>query len=395
MTNVLVTDGEERSSLAVLRALGRRGHRGYVVGSGSYLLAGGSRYANGEDRVPSPLRDPGGFVEALTRLIPRWGIEVLLPVTDAALLAVLEHRGSFPDVHIPFDDLDHLRRLADKQEVLSAAREIGIGVPAQQVLAAPSDLTPQVEAGLIFPLVLKPARSVVGNTGARLKTGVSYAQGLEELRRRMGQFPLEAYPIMLQQRIVGPGMGIFLLLWDGKIMAQFAHRRLREKPPSGGVSVYRESVPADPALVEKSKALLERFGWQGVAMVEYKLDAASARPYLMEINGRFWGSLQLAIDAGVDFPGLLVSLALGEEPAPVTSYRTGIRSRWWWGDVDQLLTRLRHSDAALSLPPDAPGRLRATLDFLKLWRPGDRSEILRWNDPRPFLRESANWLSRR
>jgi len=112
----------------------------------------------------------------------------------------------------------------------------------------------------------------------------------------------------------------------------------------------------------------------------------------MEINGRFWGSLQLAVDAGVDFPALLLALACGERPAPVTRYRTGVRSRWWWGDLDHLLARLLHSDRELALPPDAPGRGRAVLDFLALWRRGDRNEVFRWSDPRPAWRETLNWF---
>jgi predicted ATP-grasp superfamily ATP-dependent carboligase len=76
-------------------------------------------------------------------------------------------------------------------------------------------------------------------------------------------------------------------------------------------------------------------------MEKYKLDEATGVPYLMEINGRLWGSLQLAIDAGVDFPTMLVAAATGGEPRPVTYYRSDVRSRWWWGDVDHLLLRLQ------------------------------------------------------
>ena len=164
-------------------------------------------------------------------------------------------------------------------------------------------------------------------------------------------YPAAAFPLLLQERVVGPGVGIFLLIWDGVLRATFAHRRLREKPPSGGVSVYRESIAADPALVERSRQLLAHFGWQGVAMVEYKVDERTGIPVLMEINGRFWGSLQLAVDAGVDFPRLLIDCAEGK-PTRRTRRRitVGSRLRWWWGDVDQLLLRLRHSGADLGLP---------------------------------------------
>jgi hypothetical protein len=128
-------------------------------------------------------------------------------------------------------------------------------------------------------------------------------------------------------------------------------------------------------------------------MLEFKTDRGTGRPYLMEINGRFWGSLQLAVDAGVDFPTLLVRCALGDRPTR-PGYRVGVRNRWWWGDVDHLLARLRHSPAQLGLPPGAPSRWQAARDFARLWRPGDRNEVLRLSDPWPFVRETLDWLGR-
>jgi predicted ATP-grasp superfamily ATP-dependent carboligase len=244
-------------------------------------------------------------------------------------------------------------------------------------------------------VVLKPARSVVAAPGALLKLRVLHAAGPAELREAARRLPPEAYPVLVQQRIVGPGTGVFLLRWDGLPRARFAHRRLREKPPSGGVSVLSESVSLDgePDLPERSLALLAAFDWQGVAMVEYKRDARTGVPYLMEINGRFWGSLQLAVDAGVDFPALLLDCVAGRAPAAAPAWAAGRRLRWFWGDVDHLLARLRHDARALSLPPRAGGRARALLDFLAgTWRPGQRGETLRLADPRPFLREGAQWL---
>src|SRR6185437_2235374 len=182
-----------------------------------------------------------------------------------------------------------------------------------------------------------------------------------------------------------------VLVWDGKIVAQFAHRRIREKPPAGGISVYRESVAVDEELLRMSLALLAEFEWRGVAMVEYKVDESTGQPYLMEINGRFWGSLQLAIDSGVDFPILLMAAATGQEVEPVSRFRTGVRSRWFWGDVDHLLTRLRRSDAELSLPTGTPSRWSAMKAFLAR-HPGDVSEIRRRGDMRPFLRETVQWF---
>ena len=144
-----------------------------------------------------------------------------------------------------------------------------------------------------------------------------------------------------------------------------------------------------------SVRLLEQFDWRGPAMVEYKLDGETGEAFLMEVNGRFWGSLQLAIDAGVDFPRLLVDAALGKTMPQAQPYRAGVRSRWWWGDVDHLLTRMRHGRTALSLPDTAPGRLRVLADFIAASGPRSRNEVLQWSDPMPMVRESLDWFRRR
>jgi len=392
MAVCLVTDGDERAALAVVRSLGRAGHRVIVAAHGPRSLAGVSRYAAARIQAADPLHAPDDFAASIERAVVEHAVDVLIPITDAALLAVLPLRDRLLPCRIPFPDLARVRAVGDKAQVLEAARTLDISVPEQRVMTSANQAA-IVTAALRYPVVIKPSRSLVDDApGGRRKFGVVYAANAGELAAALARIPTSAYPLLLQQRIIGPGVGVFLLLRDGEAIAAFSHRRIREKPPSGGVSVYRESIPAEPGLVARSRALLDQFGWTGVAMVEYKIDASTGTPYLMEINGRFWGSLQLAVDAGVDFPALLVATALGRHPEPVVSYRTGIRSRWLLGDLDQLLTRLRRSRRKLALPHGAGGRLRALLDFLVLWQPGDRTEVLRWRDPAPFVHELSEWV---
>lgn len=388
---VLVTDGAQRASLAAVRSLGAAGCAVHVVSSSGSSLAGASRHARAEHRVTDPLISELAFADELQRIASRIDADVIIPIAEPSLLALLPRRAMFGRARIPFGDAEVFAGIADKQRVLAAAADSGIAVPAQTVLASAADTTSVDLDALRYPIVVKPARSVAGNASARIKVGVEHAADATSLRRVLDETDPRAYPLLLQQRVVGPGIGVFLLLWDGEIVGAFAHRRLREKPPSGGVSVYRESAPLDPQLLERSRALLDRFGWSGVAMIEYKIDEATGTPYLMEINGRFWGSLQLAIDAGVDFPTLLVRSALGERPTPVTRYRLGVQSRWFWGDVDHLLAMFRRSREELALHAGAPGRAATLRAFLTPHR-GDREEIFRVTDPRPFLRESAQWL---
>jgi biotin carboxylase len=392
---ILVTDGQTRPALAIVRSLGRAGHAVTVCAGPIRSLAGASRHATARETVSDPLRRPDEFADEVARIVHNRGVEVVIPVTEASALALLPRRGTMPGVITPFPALDIFRRISDKRLVLDAAPSVGIAVPAQVVVSERDGLANTNSLDLPFPVVLKPARSVGETGGQREAVSVRYARDATELHSEIERLPAAAFPLLVQQQIVGPGVGIFLLVWKGETLAVFAHRRIREYPPSGGGSVYRESIAADPALVQRSRSLLDRFDWEGVAMVEYKIDAQSGTAYLMEVNGRFWGSLQLAIDAGVDFPAILVDAALGRKPVPRPSYRIGVRSRWWLGDFEHLLARLRRSPHELALPPDAPGRGRTVVDFLKVWRPGDQNETFRFDDPWPFFRESADWANRR
>jgi predicted ATP-grasp superfamily ATP-dependent carboligase len=390
---VLLTDGDQRASLSCLRALSGDGHECFVLEPNRASITGSSRYCRGAAVAPDPAVDPSGFFEILRERVAKWGCEILVPITEKSLRVVLPRIGELGEVRVPFPSADVFAAVSDKALVLRKAVELGMAVPKQWELDHPTRTSFPDLTDVRFPLVVKPSRSVVGLGKGVPDTGVMYAKTASELERCLATVPEEAYPVLVQERITGTGAGVFLLTWDGKLRAAVGHRRIREKPPSGGVSVVRESTSVDPELLGQSLRLLEELGWRdGVAMVEYKLHGASRVPYLMEINGRFWGSLQLAVDAGVDFPSLLLRCALGEAPEEPVVGTPGVTTRWLLGDLDQLLLRLLRGADRLNLPSSDPGRLGSLLAFLKDFRPGVRAEVFRFSDPRPFLRELTTWF---
>lgn len=395
MARVLVTDGEQRSTLAVVRSLGRAGHHVVVCSGSRRPLAAASRYAASHHALPDPLSDVEGYRLSVSTLLREEAIDVLIPMTDAAASVLLELRKQLSDLEIPFPSEDVYRAISDKRALMAVASELGVPTPRQFVVESKSVARGAAaharELGEV--VVLKPARSAVVAGNTLVSFGVRVVDLVEDLESALLDYPAEAYPILVQERIEGPGLGAFMLSRNGETVAAFAHRRIREKPPKGGVSVYRESVALREDLREYSERLLGHFGWSGAAMVEFKEEAETGTPYLMEINGRFWGSLQLAIDAGVDFPRLLLELtdrqktesAVSSETVP---YQIGVRTRWLWGDADHALAVLRGRGDQVG----GWSRVRSAIRPLVPWWPGDRFEVLRLGDPKPFLRESLDWV---
>ena len=387
-----VTDGDQRPALAVTRSLGRRGISVVVGEERSVSLASSSRFSSRHVTYPSPYRDREAFGRFVVELVERESIDVVIPVSDVTTRAIGERQQAIrrhSGVAVP--PLEAFDFVSDKWWLLQRAAACGISIPRTQLVAGGADVQ-RILPAVTFPVVVKPARSRIRTDTGWLKASVHYADSESDLLRLYRETPyLACHPSLIQERITGCGTGIFVLFDRGRPLASFAHRRIREKPPSGGVSVLCESVAVEPELFDQADRLLGPLGWHGVAMVEYKRDRQTGQSVLMEVNGRFWGSLQLAVDAGVDFPYLTYQLALGAPLDRPPSYLVGARSRWLLGDVDHLLLRLFGRDRALHEP--APSRLRVLADFLCLNRRHQRDDVFRRDDPRPMMRELKDYLT--
>jgi predicted ATP-grasp superfamily ATP-dependent carboligase len=394
---VFVTDGDQRSALAIVRALGRRDASVVVGEEHPGSLASASKYCRRHVTYPSPYQQRTAFDAFLLDFVRRERPDVVIPVTDVTTHAVCVNQDALRQYCAiavpPFEAFDFV---TDKWSLLESAQRSGVPIPRTHLVNGLAGLK-RPKDQLEYPVVVKPIRSRIPTDRGWLSAGVQYAESETELCRLYEETEhLASYPSLLQERIVGPGIGIFVLFDRGRLVADFGHRRLREMPPAGGVSVLRQSVPVDPSLREYAVRLLGPIGWHGVAMIEFKQDQRTGNVFLMEVNGRFWGSLQLAIDAGLDFPSLACELALGRRREGAATYKVGVKSRWLLGDLDHLLLRLFKSDRDLNLPECAPSRLRTLIDFLKFVQPDVHYEVVSRDDPRPFvyeLRQKAKALS--
>ncbi len=385
MKRVLILDANQRSALAVTRSLGKKGITVFTAEESSSALAGASRFSQLYLEYPSPKQSPDKFVDVLSELVQQHRIEIIMPMTELTTELLLGNESIFRGTIIPSSNLKIVDSLANKYVLMKMADELGVSIPATCYVDDPDSLPINLDE-LSYPLVLKPGRSWLLHQGKWSRTAVQFAHNPSEARDILNREPaFQVHPFILQECVAGHGEGVFALYNHGKPLAFFAHRRLREKPPEGGVSVLSESTSVDPVLLSHARCLLDKVNWHGVAMVEFKV-APDGTPYLMEINTRFWGSLQLAIDAGVDFPWMLYQLACKQQLTPVKNYKTGVRLRWFLGDLDNLYLTLRNKQYSFGK------KLNAVRCFLTPSLLRTRHEVNRWNDPAPAWYEIKQYL---
>lgn len=352
----LVLDASTRSALAVTRSLGKMEGVSIVTAEAAPIaLAGTSRYSDEYRECPSSTTEPQAFIDWLKHLLNDREIALVLPTTEITSQLLLLQKDQFPQLCLPFADYDTVMSLADKYTLLEHARAAGLDIPRTQRVDHAGDLDIST---LSYPCVIKPCQSRIFNGETWINTSVKVVHTSTEAEAYIGRTAyLHQYPFMIQEFIPGSGAGIFCLYHQGEAQAFFAHERLREKPPQGGVSTLSQSAPLNDALRLKAKTLLDSVGWHGVAMVEFRV-ADDGTAYIMEVNTRFWGSLQLAIDCGIDFPRWLVEFALDRSPAIRKDYPVHKKLRWLLGDLDSLYIYFKSDYSLLD-------KCRRLMQFLK------------------------------
>jgi predicted ATP-grasp superfamily ATP-dependent carboligase len=388
INRVIVTDAGRSSAISIIRSLGRQGW--HVVAADTTPASAGfaSRYAAGRLVHPDPARDPDAAVEVVLDAAAAEQIDLIVPVTDELVLPLAAARDRLPPgCALAVADDAGLAATGDKAATLGLARELGLPTPCTAVVRTQEEAR-AAAPGLGWPVVVKPARSRVRSEQGIERFTVAYANDPDELAARMRAVGGRT-EVLLQRYVRGEGHGVEVLASEGRALAAFQHRRLREVPVTGGASSFRESVALDPALLAASTRLLEALQWTGLAMVEFRVGPDG--PSLMEVNGRIWGSLPLAVKAGMDFPARMAELFVDGPPPPGpvdTAYRVGLRSRnlslevLWIGST----LRGRRRYPYLRTPPRRAG-VAAALGLL--W-PGHRYDLFELDDPRPFAVELRN-----
>ena len=369
LNKVLILDGHSKAAATSVLALPLGTELHVAAKERNCLCFASKRVAR---RLDQP-RSPGELRNWLEKLDMEEAYDLVIPATETSLLAVKSDDlvSSLREKCVIAQE-SSLDIALDKRRTLDLATRLGIKAPQGQLIVS-QDGIHEPDA---WPVVVKPVHSKLATPNGILSLTPRICVSPNEWQQALSDF-LPLTPVLFQEYFRGHGIGVEVLFERGEPRWLFAHRRIHELPVSGGASSYRRSIPVPIGLGKATVSLLRELRWHGVAMVEFKV-ADDGDYRLMEINPRLWGSLPLAIAAGVNFPLGLLRLATGESPGRQPRYNHHFYARDIVKDAHWFEDSFRERHNALLVAPLRFG------DFVALLRPLTGREcwdLFRWREP--------------
>lgn len=312
-----------------------------------------SRYVSRYIHVESPEADLVAFEEKFLKYLDDYPVYALLPLHDPALELIRHMKSRLPaGLHVMGLNEDKTYRYAhNKWELLKLARDHGIPVPQTVYLSKPEDLHQPLPFG--FPCIVKPVSSALVKEGRLYSFSVSVVNTSQELEDKVREVILNV-PVMIQEFINGYGIGFNFLAKEGELFNSYIHRRINEH---GGVSSYREILRTGAYGNKDSvTSFIKAVRWTGAGMLEFKVQQGV--PVLMELNGRFFGSIELSVKSGLNLPQQFLKMYLdGELPPRDQPFR------------EHTKVRNLHDEMLLNLALLAKGKLGRVLKWkFQVWR---------------------------
>lgn len=348
---VLLTDAQERAAPAAVESLSRAGYRVGAASNRKPAPGQWSRYCGSRYTLPDPRFDTAAFAARVAEITDVEGFAALLPGSDAALMAISDHRELFSDaVRLGLPPREAVDECVSKIALLQTAASAGIPAPETVICQDRGEAHAAAER-LGYPVTVKPHRTVLAlPSGNRQHTAliVSEEKALDARLLTLG------FPALLQRREHGTLFSIGGAMADGELLAIVVSKYLRTWPPNVGSVSFSETIEPPGDLVDSVRTLVASMGWQGIFELEC-IATADGRFAAIDFNPRLYGSLALALSAGVQIPAIWCDWLLKDRRKPTcTEARAGLRYRWTDSDLRHIWTyarQARFADAASVLRP--------------------------------------------
>lgn len=379
---VLVLGEDTRSFLSVIRSLGAAGMEVDIVTLINTTPALRSKYIKKVYKLNYQAFTQIEYSAKVTAIIEDGDYDLIVPCDERSLYPLLDiQEAKKTKATFAIPDRDILGPLFDKEETRKLAVELGINVASGEHCEFNDTSSEALISKYSLPLVLKPTKSYESEQLNQRNT-VLIARSISDIEL----FKQQNDQCLVEQFFEGTGMGVSVFSWKGKVRAAFAHKRVSE-PEHGGGSSYRKACLLPPDMLDACQKICIHLNYSGVAMFEFKYNSSSNEWILIEINARFWGSLPLAIFAGVDFPKILATYLLTNEKSYKLTYNLKAHARSLTSDLYDIKASFERNRTQNGTAKALSNAFPRLFGFIRLLTGNDTIDTFQWGDTRPFFSE--------
>ncbi|WP_300333293.1 ATP-grasp domain-containing protein [Methanocalculus sp.] len=290
---------------------------------------------------------------------------------DEKLIAILAQKKTDLKCQLPFSDFSVLSKVMNKASLMEHAIENKVSCPKTYFVESVDDIN-RIKNEIEYPVTIKPTRMSGGN-------GITFVYESDKLRDAYDSVLRRYGPSIIQEKI--PFFEKYtvgcILNRDSKVRRVCVLKEARNYPIETGPACCIETVH-QPDVLKISIKLLESLDYYGIADVDVIIDERDGKPKIVEINPRFWASMQAALTAGVDFPYLLYRMVNEGDLDFSLDYKVGIRCR------NIIFNDMRHLISVLRGDHNRAYKLEVLLEFIKFHQ-DDAYYIFCLEDIKPFL----------
>ena len=330
---LIVTTGRSRGSLAALRALSEAG---WYVGVGIPETKGmvtTSKWCRHRHLIPRPRGDAEEFVAALAEAVAIGEYDVVFGGGDDTVAALAAARDRIP-ARVAHPPIDRVIAALDKIELATRARAVGLAAPRTEVA------TEATLSRWVGPVVVKCRSHFAPGQHHEYRIEARRYPNAERGANRVRRIRDAGLVPTLQQVVDGQLGAIIGVMHDGRLLGRVQQAASALWPVPNGVSSRAETIPVDEDLAGRAEALLAGLGWEGLVELQF-LTPPGCAAHLIDLNGRFYGSMALANEAGANLADAWARQALGLPLPPLSDAQIGVRFAWTAGDLRRAFAERR------------------------------------------------------
>jgi len=380
----LVFGEDTRSFLTVIRSLASAGMIVDVVSFSNTSLALKSKYINKIYGLNHQSRTIDEWTNAVEDILLKNHYDIAIPCDERALFPLMDiaEKGLTKTAFaIPRKDI--IGPLFNKVETRTTAKKCDIPVAMGDIHQLDIISFDHLAEIYGLPFVLKPTQSYAEEElNKRQSVKIAHTSAdFEDFVKQNGN-----QACLVETYFPGYGVGVSILARKGKIKGAFAHARVAE-PETGGGSSYRKAIPIEPSMLYACQKFCMELEYTGVGMFEFKYNPENHEWILIEINARFWGSLPLAVFAGIDFPAMYAHVLLNKYTPDKLNYNQSAYARSFTADIYDIkgqFDNLRSKGNTFQAVTTLMSRM---FGFTRLLTGNESIDSFRLKDQKPFWSE--------